>query len=133
MSRFCDVNHCEEPAAARVAEEELCEMHLKSKYPSVYDGLFGDDEDFVEQETPVEGGQNNGGKNSFYKLPEWVNDADTLSEYLELDGYQFNILKSLWTHKGQRHVGTDEEREARKCLHYAQRGVDRINRLKDKS
>lgn len=89
-------------------------------------------EQVVEPEiSPAEPtGQNDGGENPFYKLPEWVQDVDTLSEYLELDGYEFNILKSLWSHKGQRHVGTNEEREANKCLHYAQRAVDKINRRK---
>lgn len=110
---------------------------LGSFYPSKEeweepDTRFQIKEQVVEPEiSPVQPtGQNNGGENPFYKLPEWVQDADTLSEYLELDGYEFNILKSLWSHKGQRHVGTDEEREAKKRLHYAQRGVDKLKRLK---
>ena len=84
----------------------------------------------LDAEDEPETGQNDGGENSFYKLPDWVYDVDTLSEYLELDPYQFNMLKALWSNKGQRHTATNKHREANKALHYAQREVDKLQRLK---
>jgi len=33
--------------------------------------------------------QNDGSKNKFYEIPGWVKDLDDLSEYLELDPYEF--------------------------------------------
>ena len=68
-----------------------------------------------------------GGKNSFYEIPNTVNDVDDLCEYLELNFAQGNILKSLWINKGQRHKGTNELREAKKRVHYSQRELNRIN------
>ena len=93
------------------------------------DAMEGVEFNITEHEPEQTNGQNDGGENPFYKLPEWVQDADTLSEYLDLDPYQFNILKALWANKGQRHAGTDRAREANKALHYAQREVDKLNRL----
>lgn len=72
----------------------------------------------------------NGLKNAFYEIPEWVKDLDDLSEYLELDPYEFNILKTLWCHKGDRHSGTNKKREANKCLHYASRRIEKLDRGK---
>ena len=77
-------------------------------------------------------GANDGGKNDFYAIPDWVEDVDTLSEYLELDGYEFNILKTLWHRKGNRHDGTNPKREAKKCLHYANRRMEKIERKETK-
>ena len=77
-------------------------------------------------------GANDGGKNDFYAIPDWVEDVDTLSEYLELDGYEFNILKTLWYRKGNRHDGTNPKREAKKCLHYANRRMEKIERKETK-
>jgi len=59
-----------------------------------------------------------GAKNSFYNI-ESCKDFDDLAEYLELDGFCFNIGKSLFANKGNRHEGTDKKREAKKCLHYS--------------
>lgn len=73
-------------------------------------------------------GQNNGSKNKFYELPSWVNDCDTLAEYLDLDPYEFNILKTLWINKGARHNGTDKEREIMKCIHYSNKRLDKFKR-----
>lgn len=75
--------------------------------------------------------QNDGSKNNFYAIPAWVEDLDDLSEYLELDGYEFNILKTLWVHKGNRHNGTDEAREINKRLHYAQKSKLKHTRQND--
>ena len=62
---------------------------------------------------------NDGGKNDFYTFAPYVKNVDSLSRYLELSGAEFNILKSLTSNLGARHVGTDSKREAKKCLHYA--------------
>lgn len=71
---------------------------------------------------------NNGKKNGFYAIPKWVKDLDDLSEYLDLDGYEFNILKTLWINKGARHTGTNEAREINKRLHYAQKSKKKHTR-----
>lgn len=76
--------------------------------------------------------QNDGSKNKFYKIPKWVKDLDDLSEYLELDPYEFNLLKTLWLHKGNRHSGTDNTREINKRLHYAQKSKSKHTRLHNK-
>ena len=47
-------------------------------------------------------GTNDGSKNNFYQIPEWVEDLDDLAEYLDLDGFEFNVLKSLWIKIGIR-------------------------------
>lgn len=75
--------------------------------------------------------QNDGSKNKFYEIPEWVKDLDDLSEYLELDPYEFNILKTLWIHKGKRHTGTTNTREINKRLHYAQKSKEKHTRQED--
>ena len=75
--------------------------------------------------------QNDGSKNKFYEIPEWVKDLDDLSEYLGLDGFEFNILKTLWVHKGNRHNGTDKAREINKRLHYAQKSKEKNIRQED--
>ena len=77
--------------------------------------------------------QNDGSKNKFYKIPKWVKDLDDLSEYLELDPYEFNILKTLWLHKGNRHNGTNNTREINKRLHYAQKGKEKDTRQQNAS
>ena len=71
---------------------------------------------------------NDGGKNSFYAIPEDVKDVDDLCEYLELNFYMGNILKSLWANKGNRHEATDEMREAKKRLHYSQKELNRLEK-----
>lgn len=77
--------------------------------------------------------QNDGSKNKFYEIPEWVKDLDDLSEYLELDPYEFNILKTLWLHKGNRHNGTNNTREINKRLHYAQKSKEKDIRQQNAS
>lgn len=67
---------------------------------------------------------NDGGKNDFYAIPEWVKDCDYLAEYLELSFFEGNILKTLWIHKGDRHKGTNRERELNKRLHYAKKSLE---------
>lgn len=59
-----------------------------------------------------------GSKTSFYNIAH-CEDYDDLAEYLELDGFEFNIGKSLFANLGNRHDGTNPKREAKKCLHYA--------------
>ena len=82
---------------------------------------------------------NDGKKNSFYTIPDWVKDVDDLAEYLNLSFDEGNILKSLWTKLGNRHSGTNPMREANKCLHYAGRRQKRYEKAyielneKDKS
>lgn len=73
----------------------------------------------------------NGLKNSFYEIPSWVEDLDDLSEYLQLDPYEFNTLKTLWLHKGNRHDGTNELREINKAIHYSNKRLEKFNRKQD--
>lgn len=67
-----------------------------------------------------------GSKNDFYNIPDWVEDVDDLTEYLKLDFFDGNILKSLWYNIGDRHSGTNRKREARKGLHYSNRRVKKV-------
>ena len=69
-----------------------------------------------------------GGKNPFYEIPDDVKDVDDLCEYLELNFFMGNILKSLWAKKGNRHEATDEKREAKKRVHYAQKELNRLEK-----
>lgn len=71
---------------------------------------------------------NDGGRNHFYDIPEWVVDVDDLAEYLELNYALGNVLKSLWINIGTRHAATNENREAKKRVHYANRELNRINK-----
>jgi len=73
-------------------------------------------------------GANDGSKNSFYDFPEWVTNIDTLAEYLQLDGYDFNVLKSLTVNLGERHAGTSKSRELKKRLHYAKMAIKKFER-----
>lgn len=125
MSRFCDVHNCEEPTVARVGDEELCKWHLKQQFPDVWGELFNDEP--CEKSLEV---SNDGSHNSFYDFPEYVSNIDDLSEYLGLDGFEFNILKSLTHRIGKRHEATDEMREAKKCVHYADRRLKKLERVK---
>ena len=59
-----------------------------------------------------------GSKNSFYSL-HGVEDYDDFAELLKLNGFEFNIGKTLFVNIGDRHDGTNRQREAKKCLHYA--------------
>jgi hypothetical protein len=70
--------------------------------------------------------KSDGGKNSFYEIPNCVNDVDDLCEFLGLNFAQGNILKSLWSNKGRRHSATNPLREAKKRKHYADRELKRI-------
>lgn len=69
--------------------------------------------------------KNDGSKNNFYEIPEWVKDVDDLAEYLKLSFDEGNILKSLWCKIGDRHDATNPMREARKCVHYSERRLNR--------
>jgi hypothetical protein len=90
------------------------------------DNLYKGCMDMERQRT----GTNDGRKNSFYDFPDWVTNIDTLAEYLELDGYDFNVLKTLTVNKGDRHSGTSKERELNKRLHYAKMAIEKFNRGK---
>ena len=59
-----------------------------------------------------------GSKNNFYSL-SGIEDYDDFAELLKLDGFEFNIGKTLFVNIGDRHDGTNRQREAKKCLHYA--------------
>ena len=72
--------------------------------------------------------KSDGKKNKFYEIPKWVKDLDDLSEYLDLDPYEFNVLKTLWIHKGKRHDGTNESRELNKRLHYSKKSLKKHKR-----
>jgi len=73
-------------------------------------------------------GANDGKKNNWYRFPDWVNDIDTLAEYLDLDFYEGNILKTLTANLGARHAGTSKERELNKRLHYAEMAIKKLKR-----
>lgn len=75
---------------------------------------------YKEIETELTGKESNkdGSKNNFYSL-SGAEDLDDLADELSLDGFMFNIAKSLFVNRGNRHDGTDPAREGRKCLHYA--------------
>jgi hypothetical protein len=64
-----------------------------------------------------------GGENDFYAIPDDIKDLDDLSDYLELSPALFNILKTLWVNKGNRHTGTNRLREAEKRLYYSKREI----------
>jgi hypothetical protein len=91
------------------------------------------DMQYAEFFTDVETGSNDGGKNSFYEIPEWVKDLDDLAEYLQLDGFEFNTLKTLWINIGMRHTGTTEEREIKKRIHYSNKSLKKMERKNEKS
>lgn len=76
--------------------------------------------------------KNNGLQNNFYKIKFWVKDVDDLAESLTLDGYQFNILKSLFGLNKSRHDGTSPLRDSNKMLHYSIKNLVRYHRDKDK-
>jgi len=63
--------------------------------------------------------ESDGGKNNFYTFPSFVTNIDSLARYLDLNGAEFNVLKSLTAKLGARHSGTDEKREVKKGLHYS--------------
>jgi len=75
---------------------------------------------------------NNGLTNDFYKIKEWVVDVDDLAESLNLDGYQFNILKSLFGLNKSRHNGTTPLRDSNKMLHYSIKNLVKYYRETDK-
>lgn len=63
--------------------------------------------------------KNSGGSTSFYDIPKYVHNVDSLARYLKITGPLFNILKSIFSVKGDRHSGTDKRRDAKKMVHYA--------------
>jgi len=75
---------------------------------------------------------NSGLKNNFYVIPEYVKDVDDLSEFLNLDGFGFNILKSLFGLNKSRHNGTSPSRDSEKMLHYSIKNLLKLMRTKDK-
>jgi len=72
--------------------------------------------------------QNSGGNNSFYDIPEWVENADDLNDHLQSSGPLSNIVKSLFSNIGVRHKGTSLRRDAKKILHYAIRHLMWVDR-----
>jgi len=67
--------------------------------------------------------KSDGGKNNFYKFPEWVDDIDSLARYMKWSFSEGNLAKSLTTNIGSRHSGTNSLREKKKTVHYA---IDRL-------
>ena len=72
--------------------------------------------------------KSDGGKTDFYNIPNWVKDVDDLAEFLNLDGFLFNILKSMFGINKNRHEGTNSERDSRKLIHYSIRNYLKIMR-----
>ena len=54
-------------------------------------------------------------------FPKWVEDVDTLCEYYGCNFYFGNILKTMFIHLGDRHSGTNKERELKKREWYLNR------------
>lgn len=72
---------------------------------------------------------NNGGKTDYYQLssaPFPINDFDDFAEWRELNGFQFNMGKVMWTFNVGRHDGTNQIRDLNKVIHYAEREKARI-------
>jgi len=61
---------------------------------------------------------NGGGRNGFYDIPEEVNNVDSLAKFLKASGPVFNILKSLFGLRKNRHTGTSSVRDSEKIIHY---------------
>ena len=79
------------------------------------------------------GSKNRGGKTDYYQLdkaPFPIMDFDDFAEWRNLNGFQFNIGKVVWTFNVGRHTGTDYERELNKIIHYAKRELKRLEREK---
>jgi len=77
------------------------------------------------------GSENRGGKTDYYQLdkaPFPIMDFDDFAEWRNLNGFQFNIGKVVWTFNVGRHTGTDYERELNKIIHYAKRELRRLKR-----
>lgn len=77
------------------------------------------------------GSRNNGGKTDYYLLesaPFPIEDFDDFAEWRNLNGFQFNIGKVVWTFNQGRHAGTDYLRDLNKIIHYANREKQRISR-----
>ncbi len=83
-----------------------------------------------EEKKMADTGDNDGGHNKFYDFPKWVTNLDTLAEYLQLDGFDFNVLKTLTLNLGKRHSGTTEMRELKKRLHYTNAAIRKAERKK---
>jgi len=66
--------------------------------------------------------------NNFYAINKWVVDCDDLSEQLGLNGFLFNVLKSLFGMSQSRHSGTSVIRDSEKIVHYSIRNLMLIKR-----
>lgn len=93
--------------------------------------MFRGEEEKRQAKLLEEKNSNDGGHNNFYDFPHWVTNIDTLAEYLKLDGYDFNVLKTLTVNLGARHDGTNIKRELNKRLHYVERAIEKFNRPTD--
>lgn len=74
---------------------------------------------------------NNGGKTDYYQIssaPFGINDFDDFAEWRNMNGFQFNMGKVMWTFNVGRHSGTDYERDLNKIIHYANKELQRIRR-----
>lgn len=76
--------------------------------------------------------RNSGLKNNFYVIPEYVKDVDDLSEFLNLNGFGFNILKSLFGLNKSRHNATSPIRDSEKMVHYSIKNLLKLLRTKNK-
>lgn len=87
----------------------------------------------IETEVIIDNSINNGGKTDYYQLesaPFTIKDFDDFAEWRKLDGFQFNMGKVMWTFNCGRHAGTDEIRDLNKVIHYAQRRILKLQRMK---
>lgn len=81
----------------------------------------------------AKGNNNNGLTNNFYRIEKWVKDVDDLAESLNLTGNLFNILKGIFSTKGDRHAGTNQIRDSFKMIHYSIRHTLSLKRKDDRS
>ena len=103
------------------------------------DGIYNPKGDYVrdviptyDTETeyiPTTTHNTDGGATTFYDIPDWVINLDKLNSYLNTNTFEGNILKAIWGRLGDRHKGTNAERDFKKELHYAKELVEHLERL----
>jgi hypothetical protein len=69
---------------------------------------------------------NNGGKTSYYDIPDGVKTAADIIEWRNMNFAQGEIFKAVFCFNTGRHSGTDDLREINKVIYYAGRVKDLI-------
>lgn len=70
--------------------------------------------------------ENNGGTTSCYQLPinGSIKDCDDFVAWRNMNFFQGNIAKAVWTFNTERHSGTNSIRDLNKIIHYAQKQLE---------